>query len=408
MKQVRFLHTADLHLDSPMVGLRHLPKRIFEKLQESTFQALRNMTDAAISHGVDFVVIAGDLYDGEDRSIRAQAAFRNEMSRLDDVGIKVFVIHGNHDYLGGHRVGLDFPGNVHFFKAELATAVFEKEDGTIVHLYGFSYPDRHVTERWIEKYDLKEGSDFHIGLLHGHMEGESSDHGRYAPFRLTELLEKGYDYWALGHIHKAAILNEQPPVVYPGNTQGRNRKEQGKKGAYIVDLTEAGAALKFFETAAVTWEETVIDGTGAGSFNDIYESCRIAVEKKRRESKGALLSIRIDGMGTELLDVKEKIDNGELLELLQEDEKDEESFVWTYRLSYVETVTVNRAELIRQSDFYQELFNTIDQYNDLDEAISTLFRHHQARRHLSGPTENEKHELLDEAEQLLLKLLLKN
>lgn len=407
MKQVKFIHTADLHLDSPMVGLRHLPKRIFEKLQESTFLALRKLTDAAIKHCVDFVVIAGDIYDGEDRSIRAQASFRNEMARLHENGIKVYVIHGNHDHLGGYRIGLDFPDNVFFFKEEIGTEVFKKEDGTIVHLYGFSYPERHVKERWIEKYGKKDGADLHIGILHGHSEGGSSEHGRYAPFRVGELLEKGYDYWALGHIHKKAVLSEQPPVVYPGNTQGRNRKEQGEKGGYLVTLSENGAELSFFDTAAIIWEETVIDGGGIENFAELYHRCRMAIDENRIEGKGVLLSIRIEGLGPELHDTIDKIDNGELAELLQEDEKDEDSFVWTYRLSYEENIAVNRTELIRQSDFYNELFNSIEQYEEMDEPLSTLFSHNQARRHLSSLNDYEKAELLKEAEKILMQLLLK-
>ena len=407
MKQVKFIHTADLHLDSPMVGLRHLPKVIFDRLQESTFIALKNITDAAIQHEVDFVVIAGDIYDGEDRSIRAQAVFRNEMDRLKEKGIKAFVIHGNHDHLGGTSIQIDFPENVFFFKDQFETAPFIKNDGTVVHLYGFSYPERHVTDRLIEKYEVTAGADFHIGLLHGHFEG-ASDHGKYAPFRLSELLDKGYDYWALGHIHKSTLLSEQPPVLYPGNPQGRNRKEQGDKGAYIVSLTENGSEISFFETAEVIWEEIVIDGNDATRFNDIYQQCLTSLEENRREGKGVLLSIHIGHIDSNFNEVKEKIDSGELLELLQEGEKNEGSFVWTHRLTYTENSAFNRGELIKQSDFYQELFNSIEQYDDINDALSPLFHHSQARRHLSGLTENEQQELVKDAEKMLLQLLLRN
>jgi DNA repair protein SbcD/Mre11 len=407
MKQVKFLHTADLHLDSPMVGLRHLPKTIFHRLQESTFKALKNLIDSAIQHKVDFVVIAGDLYDGEDRSIRAQAILRNEMDRLAQNGIQVYAIHGNHDHLGSKSISMEFPENVFFFKEELEKAEFRKSDGTLVHLYGFSYPDRHVMDRWIDRYEKIPGADFHIGLLHGHHEG-SSDHGRYAPFRMTDLLEKGYDYWALGHIHKRAVLAEYPHVVYPGNPQGRNRKEQGDKGAYIVSLNENGSDMNFIETADVIWDEVVIDGSQAASFNEVYQLCLAALNSKRRSDKGKLLAIHIDNLESGLLEVKEKIDNGELLELLQEAEKEEESFVWAYRLAYKENVAVNRAELVKQSDFYKELFDTIDRYDEFNEAVEPLYHHGQARRHLSIINENEKDQLVQEAEKILLQLLLKS
>jgi DNA repair protein SbcD/Mre11 len=406
MKQVKFLHTADLHLDSPMVGLRQLPKAIFQRLKESTFTALKNITDSAIKHEVDFVVISGDLYDGEDRSIRAQAMFRDEMQRLADKGIMVYAIHGNHDHLGGGSVKISFPDNVYFFKDKLETAKFRKRDGTLVHLYGFSYPERHVTERWIEKYERSIGADFHIGLLHGHYEG-ASEHGRYAPFRLSELLDKGYDYWALGHIHKRSILAEQPHIVYPGNPQGRNRKEQGDKGAYIVSLSDRGSEISYIDTADVIWEEMMIDSRKAESFNEIYQLCLSALEERRRDGTGIVLAIHIEHLDPGLTEVKEKIDNGELLELLQDAEKEEESFVWTHKLSYEENMAVNRAELIKQSDFYQELFNVIEQYDDINDALSPLFQHSQARRHLLGLGDQEKEQIVQEAEQMLLQLLLK-
>ncbi|MBT2638996.1 DNA repair exonuclease [Bacillus sp. ISL-39] len=407
MKQVKFLHTADLHLDSPMVGLRHLPKAIFHRLQESTFTALKNITDAAIKHEVDFVVIAGDLFDGEDRSIRAQAFLRNEMEKLADEGIKVYAIHGNHDHLGAKSLTLDFPENVHFFSEQVEKVDYRKDDGTLVHLYGFSYPERHVMERWIEKYQKVDGADFHVGLLHGHFEGVS-DHGKYAPFRLSDLLEKNYDYWALGHIHKKAFLSQQPYVVYPGNPQGRNRKELGDKGAYIVNLSEAGSEVTFYETADVIWDDVVIDVQDLFSFNALYENCLDAIDGKRREGKGVLLDIKIEGLNSSLSDVIEKIENGELLELLQEAEKEEDSFVWVHRLKFTEDIAVDRAGLIKQSDFYEELFSTIEQYDDLGNSLSPLFQHSQARRHLGMLSEQEKEELVEDAERILLQMLLKN
>jgi len=407
MKQVKFLHTADLHLDSPMVGLRHLPKAIFHRLQESTFTALKNITDAAIKHEVDFVVIAGDLFDGEDRSIRAQAVLRNEMEKLADKGIMVYAIHGNHDHLGAKSLTLDFPENVHFFSEQVEKVDYRKDDGTLVHLYGFSYPERHVMERWIEKYQKVDGADFHVGLLHGHFEGVS-DHGKYAPFRLSDLIEKDYDYWALGHIHKKAFLSQQPYVVYPGNPQGRNRKELGEKGAYIINLTESGSEVSFFDTADVIWDEAVIDVRDLLSFNALYEKCLGAIDGKRREGKGVLLDIKIEGLNSGLSDVIEKIENGELLELLQESEKEEDSFVWVHRLKFTEDIALDRAGLIKQSDFYEELFSTIEQYDDLGNSLSPLFQHSQARRHLGMLSEREKEELVEDAERILLQMLLKN
>ena len=123
MKQISFIHAADLHLDSPMVGLKHLPANILSRVRESTFVALQKLTMAAIDQQVDFVILAGDLFDGEDRSLRAQSRFRAEMLKLFEKDIPVYVIHGNHDHLNGSWVHLDMPANVFIFtsKTEVKT-----------------------------------------------------------------------------------------------------------------------------------------------------------------------------------------------------------------------------------------------------------------------------------------------
>src|SRR4051812_21862531 len=126
MKRITFIHAADLHLDSPMTGLTHLPKPIFERIKDSTFAALKTLTEAAIKHQVDFVIIAGDLFDEEDRSVRAQTRLRKEMIRLYEHNIPVYIIHGNHDHLNGTWIHLDMPANVHIFSEKVEMKVFAK------------------------------------------------------------------------------------------------------------------------------------------------------------------------------------------------------------------------------------------------------------------------------------------
>lgn len=152
MSQLQFIHTADLHLDSPFIGLQYLPKTILNRIQESTFASFIKIVDNAISLKVDFVLIAGDLYDGEDRSIKAQARLRKQMIRLEQAGIEVFILHGNHDHLGGNWTTIDMPSNVHVFSSSVEMKSFITKKGQRVHIYGFSYPERHVTEKRINEY----------------------------------------------------------------------------------------------------------------------------------------------------------------------------------------------------------------------------------------------------------------
>lgn len=403
MKQISFLHAADLHLDSPMVGLKHLPANILSRVRESTFTALGKLTAAAIENNVDFVILAGDLYDGEDRSLRAQSRFRNEMQKLSQKDIPVYVIHGNHDHLSGSWVNLDMPSNVHFFGSDVEMKVFHAKRGVTVHLYGFSYLQRHILDKRIDDYQKQDPADFHIGILHGN-EGGGTDHDNYAPFSIKDLLEKEFDYWALGHIHKRTILSETPPIIYPGNLQGRNRKEAGVKGCYHITLNEIDVNKELIETSDVLWEEVTVDAASAQSFQEILQLCQLTIERLRKAGKGTLLTLNLKNV--HLDDFREKkIQDTELLEILLDYENDEESFVWVVNLNLENHQQLDRKKLMSEADFYSELFATIDDYQNTEGAIAPLYQHQLGRKYLTSLSEGEQKELLDKAEKLLMGLL---
>ena len=269
MKSLKFIHCADLHLDSPFVGLK-LPRRLHELARQSTFSSFTRIVNKAIEEEVDFLVIAGDLYDGEDRSIRAQIYFRNEMEKLAGKGIPVFIVHGNHDHLSGNWTKLKWPDNVFVFPGDVKMIPHCTKDGVRVHLYGFSYAKRHVRERMISHYRKEEGADFHIGILHGH-DSKNGNHYSYAPFTVKELAGKGFDYWALGHIHQRQVLKKDPLIIYPGNIQGRHRNETGEKGCYLIEMSEKETKASFIETAPIRFERQKLDlEHGVKNFDDFY------------------------------------------------------------------------------------------------------------------------------------------
>ncbi|MBN8199005.1 metallophosphoesterase family protein [Bacillus sp. NTK034] len=405
MKRVTFIHAADLHLDSPMSGLKHLPPSIFKKLQESTFEAFTKIVDLAIFHTVDFIILAGDLFDGEDRSIRAQTRFRKEMERMAESGIAVYAVHGNHDHMDGRWAHLPMPENVHIFSHEVEVAKHIAKNGTSVHLYGFSYPKRHVAERMIDQYSRENGADLHIGILHGSFEG-SSDHAQYAPFRINDLLEKDFDYWALGHIHKREILISLPPVIYPGNIQGRNRKETGPKGCYLVELDSSGAKKEFLEAAPVIWENAEIDASKSESYQEIYELCLSLIEEKRQNRMGTIINLTLKNVGLSDHELR-SITSGELLESLQEEEAEEESFVWISGIEVNEKRLWNKEKLAHESDFFSELFKTAGHFAEGSESPLILYAHPLARRFIGELTKDEKQRIAEEAEALLVDLLYK-
>ncbi|MED3623031.1 metallophosphoesterase family protein [Neobacillus thermocopriae] len=403
MKKVTFIHAADLHLDSPMTGLRHLPATIFSRVKESTFTALKKLTKTAIDRKVDFVILAGDLFDGEDRSLRALSRFRAEMRRLEENGIPVYIVHGNHDHLNGSWIHLDMPPNVYVFPGEVEIKKQQTKTGERIHLYGFSYPTRHVFEKKIVEYQKEEGADFHIGILHGN-EASGTVHDNYAPFTVQELQEKDFDYWALGHIHKRAVLAESPPIVYPGNIQGRNKKETGSKGFYHVTLTEIDTKLDFIEAADILWEQVKVDASTVSRFQELLQLCQKEINKYRKEDSAAILSLYIKNL--QLADEHEmKNVETNLLELLLEEEKDEESFVWIAEIHITKSQQIDKEQLKKEVNFYGNLFETIERFENVDEAIASLYEHRLGQKHLSPLSEDEKRELIVRAEKLLLDLL---
>lgn len=406
MKKISFIHAADLHLDSPMVGLKYLPNPIFTRLRESTFQALKKITEAAIENKVDFVILAGDLFDGEDRNLRAQSRLRTEMLKLEEKGIPVYVIHGNHDHLSGSWVQLDLPSNVHIFTSDVKIKTLLTKNGVHVNLYGFSYPKRHVWERKIDDYVKQTGADYHIGILHGN-EGSQSEHGNYAPFTINDLLEKQFDYWALGHIHKRAVLLEDPPVIYPGNIQGRNKKETGMKGCYFVTLSDFEKNLQFIPTSDVVWEEVVLDVAAASNVHELLMLCEETKHSYRKNKMATLLLLTLKNLQISDGSLGGNLDE-DLLEILQEDEQEEDSFVWISSINIEQTTKIEREQLIDKAEFYRELFNTVDRNEYNRQALEPLYGHRLGKKYLSQLSEEDQEQLLQKAEGILLNLLYKS
>lgn len=254
-----FVHCADLHLDSPFEGMLDEPE-IAELLREATFRAWERVVETAQAEGADFVLVAGDVYDSGDQSLRAQLKFLEGLERLNDSGIGVFVVHGNHDPLSTWKARLQFPPNTHRFTgAAVSRADVEREGEVLAHVFGYSFPTRDVTANVARSFRRESDEVFSIGLLHTNVGGNAT-HANYAPCSISDLVEADLDYWALGHIHQPQLLrNAHPYVAYSGNTQGRHIREPGPRGCFVVGTN--GLAISrhdFVETSTVRWlEETV-------------------------------------------------------------------------------------------------------------------------------------------------------
>lgn len=253
---VKFLHIADCHLDTPFKTIANHNPNLVKQMVSATRKSFQTLMDVAIDHHVDFVCIVGDSFNSQEPSVSSQLFFQKQLERLHEAQIPVYLVFGNHDYNQG-QLHVTFPENVHVFPQHVTTYTLKTRTQQSVHVTGFSYHTRHVSERMIQQYPNRLVGDMHIGLLHGSLDNQSGD---YAPFTLNELTSKQYDYWALGHIHKREIIQQNPPIVYSGSIQGLNRNETGDKGGYLVTL-EKGTPAKMepINTATVLWHQLTID-----------------------------------------------------------------------------------------------------------------------------------------------------
>ncbi|EBF5169155.1 exonuclease SbcCD subunit D [Listeria monocytogenes] len=395
MKEIQFLHMADLHLDSPFIGLSTLPQPLFSAIQESTFQSLERITTVAIKEAVDFVLIAGDIYDSEDQSVRAQARFAKEMKRLEAANIPVFMIHGNHDFIEKHKEKLALPSNVHVFSEQVEVMSHKTGTGVSVNIYGFSYNERHIRSSRVGEYKIQGDADFHIALLHGSEVSSSEEHDVYAPFRVQEISKKGFDYWALGHIHKRQLLAESPSIYYPGNIQGRNRKESGEKGASIITLSEASTTIDFIGTSPIIWEEAVITLPENSEINAFYRETTKLLESYQGRSHSYFLHIIVK------MENKQKIDTNDWLQMLQEEvEITDNTFVWVHKLTTEITNQSNSQTWYESHLAGEEIkhsFETLQDESAFYQAVEALYLESGVSRYLDDLSEIDRERLLQDA-----------
>ncbi|EMQ4905980.1 exonuclease SbcCD subunit D [Listeria monocytogenes] len=395
MKEIQFLHMADLHLDSPFIGLSTLPQPLFSAIQESTFQSLERITTVAIKEAVDFVLIAGDIYDSEDQSVRAQARFAKEMKRLEAANIPVFMIHGNHDFIEKHKEKLALPSNVHVFLEQVEVMSYKTVTGVSVNIYGFSYNERHIRSSRVGEYKIQGDADFHIALLHGSEVSSSEEHDVYAPFRVQEISKKGFDYWALGHIHKRQLLAESPSIYYPGNIQGRNRKESGEKGSSIITLSETSTTIDFIGTSPIIWEEAVITLPENSEINAFYRETTKLLESYQGRSHSYFLHIIVK------MENKQKIDTNDWLQMLQEEvEITDNTFVWVHKLT-TETTNQSNSQTWYESHLAGEeikhSFETLQDESAFYQAVEALYLESGVSRYLDDLSEIDRERLLHDA-----------
>jgi DNA repair exonuclease SbcCD nuclease subunit len=290
-----FLHAADIHLDSPLRGLEAYADAPVDQLRQATRRAFDNLIDLAIEERVAFVLLSGDLYDGEWKDYNTGLFFIDRISRLRKENIRVFLASGNHDAASQISKGLRLPDNVHLFSTKQPETVLIEALGVAVH--GQGYHTRALAENLARNYPQALPDYLNIGLLHTSLTGREG-HEPYAPCSLDDVLARGYAYWALGHVHTREEVSRSPWVVFPGNIQGRHIHEAGAKGATLVRVEEGRiAAVEHRDLDVLRWAMCRVDLSACATVDLALDTVRQAMEAEQSRADGRPVALRLQLTG---------------------------------------------------------------------------------------------------------------
>ena len=287
----RFIHAADIHLDSPLLSLDEYPGAPVEEIRLATRKALGRLVDFSIESDAAFVVIAGDLFDSEWRDCNTGLYFISEMKRLRDADIKAYIELGNHDAANRMRAGLPWPDHIRFFDYKQPERIPVPDCDAALYSQSFRLP--HVDEDLTSTWPIGDPGTFNIGVLHTSA-GGAPGHELYAPCSLDSLRSRHYQYWALGHIHSRMELAKEPWVVFSGNIQGRHVRECGPRGCYLVDVDDhGGVKLTFQPLDVVRWQVLRVAVDEETAPVDVEALAQEAIERAVAEADGRTLAVRI-------------------------------------------------------------------------------------------------------------------
>jgi DNA repair exonuclease SbcCD nuclease subunit len=288
---MKFVHAADLHIDSPLGGLTAYEGAPVERVRAATRRALTNLVQLCLDERAAFLVLAGDVFDGEWKDFNTGLFFVKELNRLRDVGTRVFLVRGNHDAMSEVSRALTLPDHVHEFADGRAETCVVEEHGVALH--GLSFARREMRDSPVPLYPEPIAGALNIGVLHTSAAGHAQ-HATYAPCAVEDLVRKGYDYWALGHVHAHEVLHRDPWVVFPGNTQGRHIRESGAKGCVVVSA-EGGAVTDVRHAAldVVRWQRVALALGEDDGVDELYDKARTALGRARDQAEGRLLAARL-------------------------------------------------------------------------------------------------------------------
>jgi len=361
----RFVHAADLHLDTPFQGIARPAPGVAQALQEASLQAWDNLVALTLEREAVFLLIVGDIYDGADRGVRAQLRFLAGLKRLDEAGVRTFVVHGNHDPLDGWSAIREWPAGVKVFgpdEVEIETVTIGEQR---VRVHGISFATRDTQENLARRFRASADGALNIGLLHTNV-GGNAEYASYAPCSLSDLDAARMDYWALGHIHKQQYLREGGPwVAYSGDVQGRSPKpsETGAKGVLVAEVSGSTIGPVTFEPVdVVRFVTCAVDIEGVADVPSLSSRIIDLVDEMRgaNAERSLLVRVVLQGRGAIASDLRHGTALDDALGDLRASYDGLDPFVWIESLKDQSRGALDLDALRARDDFNAELLRLYD------------------------------------------------
>ena len=407
------VHAADLHIDSPLRGLDRYEGAPTERLRGATRRAAENLVSLCIDERASLLLLAGDVFDGSWKDYSTGLFFAAQMTRLREAGIPVALVRGNHDAASSIAKALRLPDNVHELSAKKSETFALEEAGIAVH--GQSFSARVTSEDLAARYPALVPGAFNIGLLHTSIDGREG-HEPYAPTSLEMLRSKGYDYWALGHVHRREVVAKEPYIVYPGNVQGRHARETGGKGATVVTVEDnVVQSIEHRALDVVRWEVVTVDASAASDLIDVVDLARQALAA--HENDGRAIAARVVITGATRANARIRSDLDRFTGELRAAATDVEGAVWIEKILVQTRAEVDLARIREEESAVGHLARRLAAIKDdpkelealgavladLDKRLPAELREADGLRLLDPATLRL---LLDDVEQILVPRLL--
>jgi DNA repair protein SbcD/Mre11 len=426
MVPIKFIHTSDLHLDTPFRGLSAWNQQLASRLKDATFRSFGRIIDLCVSENVDFLIVAGDIFDGENRSLAAQLKFVTELKRLSDKGIPTYLVCGNHDPLDSWLESLSLPPLVHRFGGtEVEILSHEKKGVAAADIYGISFQRKEVGENLAKRYQRKSApAPVSIAVLHG-TAGAPGPHHNYAPFRVEDVRGNGFDYWALGHIHKHTVVQTgNPAIVYPGNPQGRDFGETGPKGCCLVEIMPGQSPVTtFVPIQLIRFEELHVDLSGINDLAGLSGKVEQAIGELKvggpgntgpKCDEGYVVRLILNGRTPLHAQLGKTGEAEHLLAHFNDGQLHRTPFIWIDRIELNTVPDISLEQIRGRNDFAAEVLHVFDVMKqdpavltEMMDAVESRFVSIEAKRELDRYSYEDQQEILEKATWILMDQLIR-